>query len=165
MRGGGAAPRSTRDGCGEAVCRIAGLVPDPYFSASKLRRLLDSASPERRGALAFGTVDSFLLRRLIGGRVHATDATNASRTALFDICRLARSDESLDLFGVPRAVLPEVRDTAGRFGTTERDLPGRAVPVTAMAGDRRAALDSVCFRTCDPIAAMRTGAPHSSSFG
>ena len=127
-------------GHGDAVSRIGGLVLDPYFSATKLRWLLDSLPPARRGEAAFGTVDSFLLWRLTGGRVHATDATNASRTALFDIRRLVWSDELLDLFGVPRAALPQVRDTAGLFGETERDLLGRAIPVTAMAGDQHAAL-------------------------
>lgn len=117
-------------GHGETVARLSGLVLDPYFSATKLRRLLDEHAAGRDPeTLAFGMVDSFLLWRLTGGRVHATDATNAARTMLFDIRRLERSEELLALFGVPRAVLPEVRPTAGAFG--------RALPITAMAGERR----------------------------
>lgn len=120
-------------GHGETVARLSGLVLDPYFSATKLRRLLDEHAAGRDPAtLAFGTVGSFLLWRLTGGRVHSTDATNAARTMLFDIRRLEWSEELLALFGVPRAVLPEVRPTAGAFG--------RALPVTAMAGDQHAAL-------------------------
>lgn len=127
-------------GHGAAVAERTGLVIDPYFSATKLRWILDERPDAQPDALAFGTVDSFLLWRLTGGRVHATDATNAGRTMLFDIRRLAWSDALLDLFGVPRSILPEVRDTAGPFGRCEPRLFGRAVRITAMAGDQHAAL-------------------------
>lgn len=128
-------------GHGETVARLSGLVLDPYFSATKLRRLLDERAAGRDPAtLAFGTVDSFLLWRLTAGRVHATDATNAARTMLFDIRRLEWSEELLALFGVPRPVLPEVRPTAGAFGVCGAGVFGRALPVTAMAGDQHAAL-------------------------
>jgi glycerol kinase len=128
-----------------------GLVVDSYFSATKLAWLLANVPGTReramRGELAFGTVDSFLLWRLTGGRVHATDATNASRTLLFDIARQAWSDELLDLFDIPRALLPDVRDTAGEFGTTDPALFGVSLPVTGMAGDQQAAtFGQACFR-------------------
>ena len=122
------------------VARRTGLVIDPCFSATKLRWLLDRQPGTAAESLAFGTVDSFLLWRLTGGRAHATDATNAARTLLFDIHRLDWSESLLALFGIPRAVLPEVRDTAGRFGLCDPEILGRALPVAAMAGDQHAAL-------------------------
>ena len=106
---------------GPAAC--TGLLLDPYFSATKIAWLLDNVPEARnraeRGELAFGTIDSFLLWRLTGGEVHATDATNASRTLLFDIRRQDWDEELLDLLGIPRPLLPEVRDTAASYGTTE----------------------------------------------
>jgi glycerol kinase len=127
-----------------------GLVIDPYFSASKIVFLLDTIPGARaaaeRGELAFGTVDSFLLWRLTGGAVHATDATNASRTALFDIHSQDWDDGLLALFGIPRALLPQVRDNAAEFGTTTADFLGRPVPIAGMAGDQQAALiGQACF--------------------
>ncbi len=120
-----------------------GLVVDPYFSATKLAWLLDhvpgARSAAERGALAFGTVDSFLLWRLTGGAVHATDASNAARTMLFDIHRQCWDEELLERLRIPPAVLPEVRDSAGPFGATERSLLGAPVPITGMAGDQQAA--------------------------
>ncbi len=127
-------------GHGAAVAAVTGLVIDPYFSATKLRWLLDSVSDMPAERLAFGTVDSFLLWRLTGGRAHATDATNAARTLLFDIHRLAWSGPLLELFGIPRVILPEVRPTAHVFGECDAALFGHAAPVTAMAGDQHAAL-------------------------
>ena len=98
------------------------------------------------GRLAFGTVDSYLIWRLTGGRVHATDATNASRTLLYDIHRQDWDDELLDLLGVPRAMLPEVLDCAGDFGTSEPELLGRALPIAGVAGDQQAAVvGQACF--------------------
>src|SRR6185437_8109070 len=98
---------------------LTGLVIDPYFSASKIAWLLEHVAGARaaaeRGELAFGTVDCFLLWRLTGGRVHATDATNAARTMLFDIHRQEWDEELLALFGIPRALLPEVRDSSADF--------------------------------------------------
>ena len=121
-----------------------GLVLDPYFSATKLAWILHAVEGARdaaaRGELAFGTVDAWLLWCLTGGTVHATDVSNASRTALFDIDRQQWDPELLDLFGVPAAVLPEVRDSAGDFGRTLRDLFGAEIPIRGMAGDQQAAL-------------------------
>lgn len=123
--------------------RRTGLVLDPYFSASKLAWLLDHVEGARkaaeRGELAFGTVDSWLLWRLTGGRVHATDVTNAARTLLFDIHEQVWAPELLERFGVPAALLPEVRDSSGLFGETEPGLFGRPIPITGVAGDQQAA--------------------------
>jgi glycerol kinase len=120
-----------------------GLLADPYFSATKIAWLLDHVPGARdaaeAGDLAFGTVDSFLVWRLTGGRVHATDATNAARTLLCDIRSGAWDDEMLALFRVPRALLPEIRDCAAEFGTTEPGLLGAAVPIRGIAGDQQAA--------------------------
>ena len=129
-----------------------GLLIDPYFSATKLRWLLDEVQGVRAsaeaGRLAFGTIDSFLLWRLTGGRVHATDATNASRTLLFNIHTGEWDDELLRLFGIPRAMLPEVHDNAHVFGQTDASLFGRAIPIAGMAGDQQAALvGQACFET------------------
>ena len=136
--------RWRREGLAEIVARRTGLVIDPYFSASKIRWLLDAVPGLRRraeaGEIAFGTIDSFLLWRLTGGRRHATDATNAARTMLFDIGRLAWDDELLDAFDIPKAILPEVLDTGADFGATAPELLGAAIPIAAMAGDQQAAL-------------------------
>ena len=121
-----------------------GLLLDPYFSGTKLAWLLDNVPGVRaraeRGALAFGTIDTFLLWRLTGGRVHATDATNASRTLLFNIHTQAWDEELLQLLRVPRALLPEVRDSSGDFGSATPDLLGAAIPIGGVAGDQQAAL-------------------------
>ena len=129
------------------VRRTSGLVLDPYFSASKLEWLLGPGGVEAGPNLAFGTVDSWLLWKLTGGAVHATEASNASRTLLFDIGAMAWSDELCDLFGVPRSALPEVRPTSGRFGVTTADTPvGAGIPVSGIAGDQQAALfGQACF--------------------
>ncbi|WP_270938453.1 glycerol kinase GlpK [Falsiroseomonas oryzae] len=138
------------DGAAAMIAQRTGLLCDPYFSATKLAWLLENVSGARqaaeRGALAFGTMDSFLLWRLTGGRVHATDATNACRTMLYDIRRGDWDDELLRLFRIPRAVLPEIRDCATEFGTTDPALLGTAVPVRGIAGDQHAAtLGQACF--------------------
>jgi len=127
-----------------------GLLIDSYFSATKLQWILDNVPDARtaatRGELAFGTIDSFLLWRLTGGQVHATDATNASRTMLYNIHRGEWDDGLLSLFNVPRAILPDVHDTAGAFGTTDPALFGRAIPITALVGDQHGALvGQACF--------------------
>jgi glycerol kinase len=124
-----------------------GLVLDPYFSASKLSWLLREGLVEASPDLAFGTVDSWLLYRLTGGAVHATDPSNASRTMLYDIGALAWSEELCDLFGVPVGCLPEVRPSSGRFGTTDPAVAaGLAVPVSGIAGDQQSALfGQACF--------------------
>jgi glycerol kinase len=120
-----------------------GLVMDPYFSATKLEWLLrDDALRRRaeRGELAAGTVDSWLVWHLTGGAVHATDPTNASRTMLYDIGLLDWSDALCARFGVPRALLPEVRPSSGSFGVTRRELFGAEIPIAGVAGDQQAAL-------------------------
>ena len=122
-----------------------GLVLDPYFSATKLEWLLREGGVDADADLAFGTVDSWVLWNLTG--VHATEPSNASRTMLFDIDRGAWSDELLELFGVPRSCLPEVRPSSGRFGITDPDrAAGLRVPVSGIAGDQQAALfGQACF--------------------
>lgn len=137
--------RRLRDeGAEDDVIRKTGLRLDPYFSATKIAWILDNVPDARRlaeqGRLAFGTVDCFLLWRLSGGEVHATDATNASRTLLFDIHRQEWDDELLQLFGVPGSLLPQVRDCADEFATTDGDLIGASIPIRGMAGDQQAAL-------------------------
>ncbi|MGH7555141.1 MAG: glycerol kinase GlpK [Longimicrobiales bacterium] len=121
-----------------------GLVLDPYFSATKIAWLLENVPGSRQraeaGDLAVGTVDTWLIWKLTGGRVHATDPTNASRTLLYDIRRLEWDDELLSLFGVPRALLPEVRRSSGSFGETAPDVLGRTIPIAGVAGDQQAAL-------------------------
>ncbi len=132
------------------VSERTGLLIDPYFSATKLRWILDQVPGAReraeRGELRFGTVDSFLLWRLTGGQVHRTDASNASRTLLFNIHSQQWDDELLHLFDIPRSLLPEVLDCAADFGRTDPALLGAAIPVLGMAGDQQAALiGQACF--------------------
>lgn len=126
-----------------AIHATTGLVPDPYFSATKLEWLLREkardaqAHPER---LAAGTIDTWLIWKLTGGKVHATDPTNASRTMLYGINEGAWSDQLCALFGVPRAILPEVRPSAGEFGVADAAHLGHAIPILGVAGDQQAAL-------------------------
>jgi glycerol kinase len=139
------------EGLADIVAQRTGLIVDPYFSASKIRWLLDSVpgldERARSGQIAFGTIDSFLLQRLSGGRRHATDVTNAARTMLFDIRRLTWDAELLDAFEIPRALLPDVLDTGADYGITTPDLFGAAIPITGMAGDQQAAtIGQACFR-------------------
>ncbi|MCW2238448.1 glycerol kinase GlpK [Azospirillum canadense] len=138
------------EGCGPLVRAKTGLLIDAYFSATKVAWILDHVSGARdraeRGELCFGTIDSFLLHRLTGGRVHATDATNASRTMVFDIHRQDWDDELLALFRIPRAMMPEVLDSSAEFGATEPDILGRSIPITGIAGDQQAAtFGQACF--------------------
>jgi glycerol kinase len=140
-----------------------GLPLDAYFSGPKIRHILDARPGLRaraeRGELAFGTVDSFLLWRLTGGRVHATDVSNASRTLLFDIHRVAWDDELLDLVGVPQAMLPEVRPSSGLFGETDPSLFGTPIPIGGVAGDQQAAMfGQACFTPGDAKNTYGTGA-------
>jgi glycerol kinase len=139
------------EGLDTLAAERAGLVIDPYFSASKIAWLLDNVAGLRAraagGDIAFGTIDSFILWRLTGGRAHATDATNASRTLLFDLNRLEWDDALLAAFGIPRPLLPEVRDCDADFGSVESALFGDAIPVAGIAGDQQAALiGQACFR-------------------
>jgi glycerol kinase len=139
------------EGLAEIVALRTGLIIDPYFSASKIRWLLDNVPGldrrARAGEIAFGTIDSFLLWRLSGGRRHATDVTNAARTMLFDIRRLTWDAELLDAFGIPRALLPEVLDTDADYGATIPDVFGAAITIAGLAGDQQAAaIGQACFR-------------------
>src|SRR6267378_1995428 len=139
-----------QDGHEELVSARTGLLLDPYFSGTKVAWMLDHVAGARaraeRGELAFGTIDSFLLWRLTGGRVHATDVTNASRTLLFDIHAQSWDEELLSLIRVPRALLPEVRDSSEVYGATDAALFGRALPIAGIAGDQQAALiGQACF--------------------
>jgi glycerol kinase len=131
-------------GCEPQVTAATGLLLDPYFSATKIAWLLDAVPGARaaagRGELAFGTVDSFLLWRLTNGALHATDATNASRTMLYDIHSGAWDDDMLRLFNVPASILPEVRDTAADYGLCAPEHFGAAVPICALVGDQQSAL-------------------------
>jgi glycerol kinase len=133
------------------IAAKTGLLLDPYFSASKIAWLLDNVTGARAaaedGKLAFGTIDSFLLWRLTGGKVHLTDATNAARTLLFDIGKARWDDDLCRLFGVPHCLLPEVRDCAGMFGETTADLFGGPMRVLGIAGDQQAAtIGQGCFK-------------------
>ena len=150
--------RRTADLCAELraqgveplIAAQTGLLLDPYFSGTKLKWLLDHVEGARaravRGELAFGTVDSWLIWNLTGGKVHATDATNAARTLLYDIRRGCWSAEICDILGIPMQMLPEVRDCAADFGMTTPDLLGQPVPILGVAGDQQAAgIGQACF--------------------
>ncbi len=128
-----------------------GLLFDAYFSGSKIAWLLDNVAGARKlaekGKLAFGTIDTYVLWRLTGGAVHRTDATNASRTMLFNLAEQDWDATLLKAFNIPRAILPEVRDCAGDFGTSTADVLGRSVPITGVAGDQHAAtVGQACFK-------------------
>ncbi|HEX9549551.1 MAG TPA: glycerol kinase GlpK [Candidatus Limnocylindrales bacterium] len=140
-----------------------GLPLDAYFSGPKIAHLLDGVPGARaraeRGELAFGTVDTFLAWRLTGGRVHVTDVSNASRTLLFDIGRLAWDDELLAHVGVPRTVLPEVVPTSGVLGETDASIFGLPIPIAALAGDQQAAtFGQACLRPGQAKVTYGTGA-------
>ncbi|MFV0515185.1 MAG: glycerol kinase GlpK [Jhaorihella sp.] len=133
------------------IAARTGLLLDPYFSGTKLKWLLDTLPDARRraerGEILFGTIDSFLIWRLTGGKVHATDATNAARTLLFDIHEGGWSAEICDLLDIPMPMLPEVRDCAADFGATAGDVLGARVPILGVAGDQQAAtMGQACFR-------------------
>ena len=132
------------------VTERTGLLLDPYFSATKVKWLLDSVPGARqraeKGELLFGTVDSFLIWKLTGGKTHATDATNAARTMLYNIATGGWDSDLCALFGVPMAMLPEVRDCAADYGVTRADLFGREIPILGVAGDQQAAtMGQACF--------------------
>src|SRR5256885_1861434 len=142
--------RLKRAGHESVVTAKTGLLLDPYFSATKIAWLLDHVEGARAlakaGHLAFGTIDSFLIWRLTGGKVHATDATNASRTLLYDLSKGAFDDDLLKLFDVPRSMLPEVRDCNAQYGVTEASILGAAIPILSVAGDQQAAtIGQACF--------------------
>lgn len=149
-RGAPLCDRLREEGCEPDVQARTGLLLDPYFSATKIAWLLDNLEGLRaraeRGELAFGTIDCFLLWRLTGGAVHATDATNAARTMIFNIHEQRWDEELLRLFNIPATILPEVRDNDAAFGATPADLLGEPLPITGMAGDQQAAtVGQACF--------------------
>jgi len=139
-----ACERMKKAGREERVTEVTGLLLDPYFSATKIAWLLGEVPGARAradaGELLAGTMDSWLIWNLTGGKVHATDATNASRTLLFDIGRQEWSDEMLELFDVPASLLPRVLDCAGDYGQTDASILGRPIPIRGVAGDQQAAL-------------------------
>ncbi|MEM6850200.1 MAG: glycerol kinase GlpK [Pseudomonadota bacterium] len=162
--------RRTADLCGKLkaggaeplVRERAGLLLDPYFSASKVSWILDNVEGARRraenGELAFGTIDSFLIWRLTGGASHLTDATNACRTSLYNIADGAWDADLLNLFRTPEAILPEVRNCASNFGETDPALFGRAIPILGVAGDQQAAtIGQACFAPGDIKSTYGTG--------
>ena len=148
------------DGLEEHIRAVTGLLPDAYFSATKLKWLLDHVEGARekaaRGEVLFGTVDSWLVWKLTGGAVHVTDVTNASRTMLFDIHRLDWDDTLLEALDIPRSVLPEVRSSSEIYGCT--DIQGVRIPIAGMAGDQQAALfGQGCFSPGDAKNTYGTG--------
>ncbi|HUJ02374.1 MAG TPA: glycerol kinase GlpK [Rhizomicrobium sp.] len=155
--------RTLKDDGREAdVSARTGLLLDPYFSATKCEWLLDHVPGARaraeKGELALGTIDSWLIYRLTGGKVHATDVTNASRTMLLNLKSLSWDDVMLSLFRIPRAALADVRDSAGDFGVTEEGLLGHSIPIRGVAGDQQAALfGQACFKSGDVKSTYGTG--------
>jgi glycerol kinase len=150
------------EGAEPRVTELTGLLLDPYFSATKIAWILDAVAGARtraaNGELMAGTIDTWLIWRLTEGRVHATDATNASRTLLFDLERQAWSEELCALFDVPMSLLPEVRDTAGDFGALAPSLVGAALPIRGVTGDQQAALmGQGCIRAGEAKATFGTG--------
>lgn len=149
-------------GWAEKIRQRTGLVPDAYFSGTKLRWILDKIPGARRGAeegrLLFGTIDSWLIWNLTGGRAHVTDVTNASRTMLFDIRRLRWDPELLELFGIPEQMLPRVQPSSCIYGETEPGLFGGKIPVAGAAGDQQSALfGQCCFEAGDVKNTYGTG--------
>ncbi len=145
------------------IAERAGLVLDPYFSATKLAWILDHVPGARAkaeaGDLAFGTVDSFLIWRLTGGKVHAIEATNASRTSLYGLAAGDWDPELLDIFNIPAAVLPTVVDSAGEMGVSEASIFGRSIPITGAAGDQQAAaIGQACLQPGEMKSTYGTGA-------
>ena len=138
--------RLREEGWAEKLRDRTGLIPDAYFSATKLAWILDNIPGAREraeaGELLFGTVDTWLIWNLTDGKVHATDRTNASRTMLYDIHRLCWDEEILDYFRIPQAMLPEVRPSSGYYGETTKF--GGSIPITGVAGDQQAALFGQC---------------------
>ena len=134
----------------KTITTKTGLLLDPYFSATKIAWILDNVDGVRdaaeKGELAFGTVDCYLLWKLTSGKIHATDATNASRTMIFNINTQVWDDELLKLFNIPRALLPDVKDNVAAFGTSDSALLGKSLTIGGMAGDQQAALiGQACF--------------------
>ncbi len=162
-RGAPLCQRLTDEGYAEMIKEKTGLLIDPYFSATKIRWILDNVKGAKemaeRGELAFGTVDSWLIYKLTGGKRHVTDLTNASRTMLFNIHTLTFDDELLSLFDIPKSMLPEVLPSASIFGYTDSTLFGAEVPIASAIGDQQAALfGQCCFEAGDLKNTYGTGA-------
>lgn len=140
--------RLIADGLGEMIQSKTGLIPDAYFSATKIKWILDHVEGAREraknGELLFGTVDTWLIWNLTKGRVHVTDYTNASRTMLFDIHKLCWDQEILDYFDIPRCMLPEVKPSSWVYGDTAPEVLGGGIPIAGAAGDQQAALFGQC---------------------
>ena len=150
------------DGLGETVRKHTGLIPDAYFSGTKIKWILDNVKGAReaagRGELLFGTVDSWLIWKLTQGAVHVTDYTNASRTMLFDIHRMEWDQDILDYLSIPRCMLPEVKPSSCIYGYTSERLAGGKVPISGAAGDQQAALfGQCCFEPGDVKNTYGTG--------
>ncbi len=146
----------------QRITDITGLIPDPYFSASKVKWILDNVPGAREdaqaGKLAFGTVDSWLVWTLTNGTVHATDVTNASRTMLYDIHGMRWDPWLLELFGIPASMLPEVRPSSGDFGVTSNPGVLEGIPIRGVAGDQQAALfGQCCFKPAQAKSTYGTG--------
>jgi glycerol kinase len=140
------------------IARKTGLLLDPYFSATKLEWLLKNVKGLKNRDIAFGTIDSWLIWNLTKGRVHATDVTNASRTLLWNLKTRDWDEDLLKLFGVPRVILPEVRESRGDFGTSDPLLLGAAIPILGVAGDQQAAsFGQACFKVGDVKSTYGTG--------
>jgi glycerol kinase len=140
------------------ITRKTGLLLDPYFSATKLEWLLKNVKGLKGRDVAFGTIDSWLIWNLTRGKVHATDVTNASRTMLWNLKTRTWDVSLLKLFGVPRAILPEVRESRGDFGTSDAMLLGAAIPILGVAGDQQAAsFGQACFAAGDVKSTYGTG--------
>ena len=149
-RTAGLVERLKADGLGNIIREKTGLIPDAYFSGTKLQWILDTVEGAReraeKGELCFGNVDSFLTYRLTGGRVHVTDATNASRTMLFNIHTQSWDEMLLRAMNIPKALLPEVRDSSEVVGMLDKSILGVEIPIAALAGDQHAALyGQACF--------------------
>ena len=151
-----------RDGKDTLIKEKTGLTPDPYFSATKLHWILQNVPGAKKraadGELLFGTIDTWLIYHLTGGRVHATDPSNAARTMLFNIHTLSWDEELLSLFDIPSVMLPEVLPSVGVFGQTERDIFGAPITIAGVAGDQQAALfGQCCFEAGDVKNTYGTG--------
>lgn len=149
-------------GKSQIIRKKTGLVPDAYFSASKIQWILDNVEGSRqraqKGELKFGTVDTWLMWKLSGGKIHATDLTNASRTMLFNIHTLKWDEELLELLKVPKEILPDVKPSSGIFGYTDENVFGAKVPICGVAGDQQAALfGQCCFEEGDVKNTYGTG--------
>ena len=150
------------DGLTDMIRKKTGLIPDPYFSATKIKWILDNVPGARRdaeaGKLMFGTVDSWIIYNLTGGKIHATDYSNAARTMLFNINTLSWDEELLNMFDIPECMMPEVLPSSSIFGYTDKEVFGAEIPISGVAGDQQAALfGQCCFDVGDAKNTYGTG--------